>query len=144
MRLLSSFWSLCLYPCTTNWGFHECYHLSKFTCTMTLFLLMRHLEHCKSWLDEPGVCTPPYDLISHEHMPHELTKLSSPEDLQNKLETIYRGLTIWMCVSERETENVPVSNASVIEIWDQVIHPFLHRHTGDHGPARSLIGASVT
>lgn len=55
-------------------------------------------EHSKSWLNEPGVCASPYDLISHEHMPHQLTKLHRPEDLQNKSECDVQELIDTVCV----------------------------------------------
>lgn len=36
-------------------------------------------------MNEPGVCAPPYDLISHEHVPRQLSEVIRPEDLQNKI-----------------------------------------------------------
>lgn len=67
----------------TNYSSLKWCHFTFYMCTQ-IGAKAKHLEHYKSWLNEPRVCASPYDLISHEHVPHKLTKLSCPKDLQNQ------------------------------------------------------------
>ncbi len=44
-------------------------------------MYLADLQHIESWLDKTRVCTSPYDLISHENVPSQLSEITETQDL---------------------------------------------------------------